>query len=220
MIRPTFSLTLFALLGMVQAAAPTPVINTSQQLNMTPQRKQLTLEYIRQHYDRAATSIQITPLMIVIHWTATNSLESTLNTFRPEVLSGRPDIQKGGRLNTGAHYVIDRDGTIYQLINDTDMARHVIGLNRYAIGIENVGNNNLTPAQLKANTQLVKALQQKYPVEYLIGHHEYGKFRGTPLWEEKDRTYYTVKSDPGAAFMTQLRAALKNEGVTFRALPK
>ena len=100
------------------------------------------------------------------------------------------------------------------------MARHVIGLNRYAIGIENVGNNNLTAAQLKANTQLVKYLSGKYTIEYLLGHHEYGKFRGTPLWEEKDPAYFTVKSDPGAAFMSQLREALKNEGVTFRALPK
>lgn len=219
MSRPAFPITLLALLGLAQAA-PAPTIDTSQMLRMTPQRTQLTLEYIRQHYDAKATSIQITPLMIVIHWTATGSLKSTLNTFKPEVLSGRTDIQKGGKLNTGAHYVVDRDGTIYQLMNETDMARHVIGLNRFAIGIENVGNNDLTPAQLKANTQLVNYLHEKYGVQYLIGHHEYGQFRGTPLWEEKDPTYFTVKSDPGAAFMAQLRAALKSGGVTFRALPK
>ncbi len=37
--------------------------------------------------------------------------------------------------------MVDRDGTRYRLMPETYMARHVIGLNYYSIGIENVGGS-------------------------------------------------------------------------------
>ena len=201
------------------AVAPAPPMNSTHLIQFTPLRTQLTLEYIRQHYDPAASSTSIQPVMIVVHWTAINSLNSTLNAFLPEVLTGRADIQRGGRLNTGAQFVVDRDGTIYKLMEETAFARHTIGLNRRAIGIENVGSGSLTAAQLAANVQLVKYLKGTYPIRYLIGHYEYGQFRKSPLWEERDPTYFTVKSDPGAAFMKSLRVALARDGLSLQASP-
>ncbi len=55
------------------------------------------------------------------------------------------------------------------------MARHVIGLNHYAIGIENVGGVEgaleLTEAQVQSNAYLVRYLKNKYPtIQYLIEH--------------------------------------------------
>ena len=38
-----------------------------------------------------------------------------------------------------AHFVIDRDGTIYELVPPNIMCRHTVGLNWTAIGIEHVG---------------------------------------------------------------------------------
>lgn len=201
------------------APAPAPKFDTSQQIQVSPLRQQLILDYIHQHYDSAATSINITPKMIVIHWTAINSLKSTLAAFTPDVLAGRDDIQRGGRLNTGAHFLVDRDGTIYKLLDETVMARHTIGLNRIAIGIENVGSGSLTAAQLVSNQQLVRYLVNKFPIQYLIGHYEYGAFRNSPLWEEKDKTYFTVKLDPGKPFMVALRAGLAGEGIKLKAAP-
>ena len=176
-------------------------------------RQKLTLEYIRTHYDPAATDIRFTPRMIVAHWTNTKTLQATLAMFEPAVLSGsRMDIQRGGRLNVSAQFVVDRDGAIDQLMEDTLMARHTIGLNRVAIGIENVGGGAgaaLTDAQLKADAALVRYLVREHPtITTLIGHLEYLRFRGTPLWQERDPTYYTIKSDPGADFMARLRASL------------
>ena len=48
---------------------------------------------------------------------------------------------------------MDRDGAVYRLMPETWMARHTIGLNRVAIGIENVGGPRwpLTPEQLRAD---------------------------------------------------------------------
>ncbi len=154
-------LSLLALASALALAAPAsssvapPPLDTSHLIAVTPLRQKLMLDYIHQHYDPAATTTDIVPQMIVIHWTAINSLASTLAAFTPDVLTGRGDIQAGGKLNTGSQFVVDRDGTIYQLLPETVMARHTIGLNRAAIGVENVGSGNLTAAQLAANIRLV-----------------------------------------------------------------
>ncbi len=201
------------------APAPAPVINTQYLKPPSPLRQQLILDYIHQHDDPAATDVSITPQMVVIHWTAINSLKSTLAAFGPDTLSDREDIQRGGKLNTGAQFVVDRDGTIYQLSPETLFQRHTIGLNRIAIGIENVGSGSLTPAQLASNRALVRYLVNKYPIQYLIGHFEYGAFRDSALWREKDPTYFTNKSDPGRPFMAALRAGLGEQGIVLRAAP-
>jgi N-acetyl-anhydromuramyl-L-alanine amidase AmpD len=109
-------------------------------------------------------------------------------------------------LNVSAHFLVDRDGTIYQLMPTNWMARHVIGLNHYAIGIENVGGVNnqadLTEAQIQANAYLVSYLKKKYAsIKYLIGHSDYLKLKETPLWLEKTPNYQTRKYDPGHDFV-------------------
>ena len=93
------------------------------------------------------------------------------------------------------------------------MARHVIGLNHCAIGIENVGgvaNKTLTKKQLKSNIKLIKYLKNKYPnIDYLIGHYEYTFFENHELWLEKDDSYRTEKTDPGKQFLADIRSSLK-----------
>ena len=99
------------------------------------------------------------------------------------------------------------------------MARHVIGLNHVAIGVENVGtgtptSDTLTDAQIEANARLVRYLAEKYPtIEYLIGHHEYQAFEGHPLWKELDDGYRTEKIDQGDRFMSAVRARVADLGL-------
>ena len=38
-----------------------------------------------------------------------------------------------------AHFIVDRDGTIHQLVRLKWMCRHTVGLNHVAFGIEHVG---------------------------------------------------------------------------------
>jgi N-acetylmuramoyl-L-alanine amidase len=195
----------------MQALLACPTVQ-SRPITFGPERERLTLDYIRAHYDSAAESIVIHPEMIVVHWTATRTFDEAFAMFDPtELLPSRPELKDAGSLNVSSHYMIDRDGTIYQLMPDTVMARHVIGLNRLAIGIENVGGNEwpLTPAQLSANVALIRCLEAKYPtIHRVIGHFEYVNFRHTSLWQERDSTYLTKKDDPGESFMTALRRAL------------
>jgi len=141
--------------------------------------------------------------------------EKSFQRLEPELLfSDRKDIANASALNVSAHFLIDRDGTIYQLMPDNWMARHVIGLNYSSIGVENVGGEgnakeDLTLAQLEANIRLVNYLKAKYPsIKHLIGHHEYRAYENSPLWLEKDDGYRTKKADPGENFMQDVRSAL------------
>jgi N-acetyl-anhydromuramyl-L-alanine amidase AmpD len=204
---------MLALVLIASASLARPPRIIDRPLPFDAHRAQLTLDYIRAHYDSSARSIAIDPVMIVIHATETPSVDSTLRLFDPDELPpSRTDIQRGGILNVSSHYLVDRDGTIYRLLADTIMARHVIGLNRAAIGIENVGGDaDLTPEQVRSDVSLVRMLLRKHPrIRYLIGHLEYTRFRGTPLWEERDPGYLTPKTDPAPAFMTRVRAALRS----------
>ena len=179
-------------------------------------RIQMTKEYILQHYGLKVKDITIEPKVIVLHWTAVDNLEDSFNRLQAEELfSDRKDIASAGALNVSAHFIVDRDGTIYRLMPETRMARHVIGLNYSSIGIENIGGKDnveedLTDAQVKANIALVKYLKKRFnTINYLIGHHEYRLMEKTPLWLEKDAGYRTTKSDPGEKFMQQVRSGVK-----------
>lgn len=183
------------------------------------ERIALTQAYRWKHYGIQSKSISITPKMIVLHWTAVPSLEESLTYFQePTLDERRSELGKPGDLNVSTHFIVDRDGTIYQLMPETWMARHVIGLNPIAIGIENVGGANgredLTEQQIAANADLVCLLKQRYPsIQYLIGHFEYAQFRHTSLWQEKDKSYYTQKSDPGPQFMEAVRKRVGKLGL-------
>ena len=186
----------------------------------TDKREELTKEYVKKRYGLEIRDIKIEPIVIVLHWTAVNDLEESFKRLNPEeLLSDRKEIAKASALNVSSHYLVDRDGTIYQLMPDDKMARHVIGLNYSSLGIENVGGEgdkkeDLTPAQLKANVALVKYLKGKYPkIEYLIGHYEYTQMEKTGLWLEKDASYRTKKSDPGEKFMKYVRTGVQTLGL-------
>ncbi|NIP83535.1 MAG: N-acetylmuramoyl-L-alanine amidase, partial [Gemmatimonadetes bacterium] len=200
------------------APAPAPEI-VDRPISFSQARKEMTLAYIREHYGLEPADIAITPRIVVLHWTAIEDLEASFRTFDPEHLAGRPDLAGAGDVNVSIHFLVDTGGTLFRLMPETWMARHVIGLNYDAIGVENVGTggpdgDTLTPEQVQANIRLVRYLAAKYPtIEYLIGHHEYRDFEGHPLWRELDAGYRTTKIDPGERFMRAVRAGVADLGL-------
>ncbi|MDD2651421.1 MAG: peptidoglycan recognition family protein [Sulfurimonas sp.] len=194
-----------------------PLFLAALEIKQTPiefgeTRVELTKKYIKSHYALDVQYIKIVPKIIVIHHTAIDDFNDSLSRFASETLpSIRADINNGGAVNVSAHFMVERDGTIHQLMPLDVMARHVIGLNYNSIGIENVGGqnsaDNLTKEQLEANIALVKELQKRFgSIEYLIGHYEYRCFEGHELWLERDEGYRTHKDDPSQRFMDELRA--------------
>ena len=178
-------------------------------IEFSQKRIELTKQYIKNSYGLEVKNINIIPKIIVIHHTAVDDLKGSFNRLNPEILlTDRKDITNAGNLNVSTQFLVDLDGTIYSLMPETYMARHVIGLNFSSIGVENVGGNkkSLTTEQLKANIELVKYLKEKYKtIEYLIGHYEYQTFEKHPLFLEKDTKYRTIKNDPSKDFMEKLR---------------
>ena len=171
-------------------------------------RAQLSLDYLSNRYGIEQEKPRISPQMIVLHWTAIPTFEESHEFFYESRLNPkRKDIEDESALNVSAHYLVKRNGEIYQLLPDTLFARHVIGLNHAAIGIENVGTRNerLTDAQMRANVFLVRTLTERHNIDYLIGHYEYPLFEDHPLWKEKDDGYRTEKIDPGKEFMKKIR---------------
>lgn len=185
------------------------------------QRKELTLEYLSEHYGLEQDEPTIIPKMIVLHWTVIPTFEKSFEFFKgPLLASSRGDISGAGQLNVSSQFMVDRDGTIYRLMPENVMARHVIGLNHCAIGVENIGGTAdlpMTEAQVEANIALVTYLANRYDIDYLIGHYEYQRFEKHPLWLEKDSGYRTEKTDPGADFMAKVRQGTQQ--LNFKPIP-
>lgn len=156
--------------------------------------------------------------MIILHHTGGGSLSSAWATFDAiRARDARPELAGGGEVNVSAHYLVDRDGTVYRLMPDTLMARHCIGLNHIAIGIENVGDlehHPLTAAQCRSNAMLIRHLTARFPsISRLIGHHEYRTMEGEPEFLERDPRYRNQKPDPGPRFMADVRARIADLGL-------
>lgn len=185
------------------------------------ERNQLTLEYLSNHYGLVQESPTIIPKIIVLHWTEIPTLQKSFEAFyNTKLPDWRSEIKSSSGLNVSSQFLVDLDGTIYSLMDETTMARHVIGLNHCAIGIENVGGTEQTPLtkeQIAANIWLVKHLTKKYDIDYLIGHYEYTNFEGHKLWLEKDNGYRTQKSDPGAHFLNAVKEGTKK--LKFKPIP-
>jgi N-acetyl-anhydromuramyl-L-alanine amidase AmpD len=188
-------------------------------IEFSARRVSATQRYIADHYGRGADDITIVPRIIVLHWTAIDDFDETFTVFDSEFLQGsRPDLGSADEVNVSIQFVVDRDGSVYRLMPETWMARHCIGLNYSAVGVENVGGaggiDNLTDEQIDANIRLVRYLAKKYPtIRYLVGHMEYRRFENHPLWLEKDTSYRTDKIDPGDRFMTAVREGVADLGL-------
>lgn len=199
-----------ALLALFASCPPAGPRIVDAPMKWSAERAELTLEYRRQHSDPDAADLTITPHVIVLHYTAGDSAAATRTYFdNVRIEAGRKDLARAGAVNVSSHFLVDRDGTIYQLQPETRFARHCIGLNHVAIGIENVGDGDkhpLTDAQVAADAALVRDLAGRYPITHLLGHSEVMKFRDNPLYVERDASYKNDKPDPGDAFMAKVRA--------------
>jgi beta-N-acetylhexosaminidase len=137
------------------------------------QRRTETAAYAERHYGLNTWRLAH-PHVIVEHYTANDSFSATWNTFA----SDAPDPELHERPGTCAHFVIDRDGTIYQLVPLTTICRHTVGLNWTAIGIEHVGTSDASildnPRQLAASMRLTLWLMTRFHISLtnVIGHAE------------------------------------------------
>jgi beta-N-acetylhexosaminidase len=110
--------------------------------------------------------------VIVEHYTASDTFASAYATFASNASN------LGEEPGVCAHYVIDRDGTIYRLVPPNIICRHTVGLNYTAIGIEHVGTSDAQiladRRQLAASLSLTLWLMSRFGIRLrnVIGHNE------------------------------------------------
>jgi N-acetylmuramoyl-L-alanine amidase len=112
------------------------------------------------------------PNYVIIHHTAQNSCEQTLQTFT------LPNTQ------VSSHYVICKDGTVHHMLNDLLRGHHAgvskwgnaTDLNSSSIGIEidNNGFETFTDVQINSLLVVLDRLKKAYniPVANFIGHSD------------------------------------------------
>ena len=174
------------LFAIAAAAAATPVradVNSHSSASPRPAishrlipygraRRQEMAAYAKRHYGKNGISLR--PRLIVEHFTQTNSFASAFSTFATD----QPDVEFHELPGVCAHFVIDTNGRIWNLVPVTIMCRHTVGLNDRAIGIEHVGMSDASVMgnhrQLTASIKLTRWLRCRYgiPVSDVIGHNE------------------------------------------------
>jgi beta-N-acetylhexosaminidase len=163
------------LLAVLIAAAVVPAkpAIVSKPIPFDAHRRAEMAQYATRHYGLLTWRLEH-PQVIVEHYTASNSFSSAWSTFA----SDTPDPELHELPGTCAHFVIDRDGTIYQLVPLNTMCRHTVGLNWTAIGIEHVGTSDASilqnPKQIAASLRLTLWLMHRFGISLpnVIGHNE------------------------------------------------
>jgi N-acetylmuramoyl-L-alanine amidase len=169
---------LLALIASLSAAVPGATTVNRPEIVQRPipfgaERKQQMTAYSRRHYGDDTFRL-VNPKVIVEHFTATTTFSSAYNTFA----QNRPDPELHELPGTCAHFIVDTDGTIYQLVSLSIRCRHTVGLNWTAIGIENVGMSDLEilnrPSQMRSIIALTRWLRcrEGIGVNNVIGHNE------------------------------------------------
>lgn len=111
----------------------------------------------------------ITPEIVVIHYTGSNSLAGALSWLCT------PSAK------VSAHLVIAKTGAVWQLLPLNVLGWHAgrssydgrSDVNAFSIGIENVGLGDEWPeAQIQANIDVLDALYAAYRIEDTVGHSD------------------------------------------------
>jgi N-acetylmuramoyl-L-alanine amidase len=130
------------------------------------------------------------PILVVIHATEQDSVQASLDTLRSANAQGP----------VSAHYLVGKDGHVYQLVSESRRAWHAGGgswgnvtdLNSASIGIEldNDGHSDFPDAQIHALVSLLREVcdRQGIPYRQVIAHADLAPAR---------------KTDPGVRFPWQ-----------------
>ncbi len=120
------------------------------------------------------------------------------NVYYPYNHKVRYDLEKILKLfkeyGVSSHYIIDRQGNIFQLVPDENVAYHA-GLgsfkeiknknfNEFSIGIEliNSKTDKITFSQYQSLKKLVLFLKQKYDIKEILGHKDIASKRKSDPW--------------------------------------
>ena len=117
-------------------------------------------------------------------------------------------INQFARYHVSSHYVIGREGNIYQLVKEKNVSFHAgqsslpngqQGVNLCSIGIELMDSIGTSPTekQIQSLTLLVKDIQRRYPIKYILRHSDIAPGRKTDPWNMDWEDFMSRISDKG-----------------------
>lgn len=95
--------------------------------------------------------------------------------------------------DVAAHYLIDRNGIIYRLVEEKNIAYHAGGgkmpngrtdINNFSIGVELIYTKSEKPNKVQYTSlfRLIKSLKSKYEIRHILGHNQIAPERKTDPW--------------------------------------
>ena len=123
------------------------------------------------------------------------------NTQKPDTFSVEGVIKQFKQYDVAAHYLIGRDGLVYELVDPQNIAFHAgksqlpdgtTDVNSCSIGIEimctyTVGPNEEQYASLR---KLIDQLDAHYKFKYILAHYDIAPGRKTDPWHFVDNGYF------------------------------
>lgn len=102
-------------------------------------------------------------------------------------------IEEYKKYGVSPHYVINREGDIYQLVDDKNIAYHAgeskmpdgrTNVNNFSLGIEimNTESSNPTEKQYQSLNKLIYRIKKNYKIKYILGHNQIAPGRKTDPW--------------------------------------
>lgn len=91
------------------------------------------------------------------------------------------------------HYLIDRNGGIYKLVEEKNIAYHAgksqmsdgrQSVNEFSIGIElmNTKTGQMTDEQYQALKELIRDIKSRHEIKYVVGHNQISSDRKDDPW--------------------------------------
>ena len=150
-----------SLTSRIQLAGDLPTLMDDGHGSSNPNPKPPIKRFIQSPNHSSRNGAQIKN--IVLHCTESSIAQGAINEF----------LNPLGR-RVSAHYIVDRNGDIYQMVDDADVANHCRGANQNSIGIEHVGLENQAMAgpQRDSSVSLIKFLVNQYRIDAknIFGH--------------------------------------------------
>ncbi|KKR20341.1 MAG: N-acetylmuramyl-L-alanine amidase, negative regulator of AmpC, AmpD [Candidatus Moranbacteria bacterium GW2011_GWA2_39_41] len=120
-------------------------------------------------------------------------IHSSYDALGDDQFSTEGIIQEYLAYGVSAHYLIGRDGTIYQLVQEKNIAYHAgvssvpdgrTGVNAFSIGIElvNTKTDQMTTQQYVALQSLISDMKSRYEIKYVLGHNQIAPGRKDDPW--------------------------------------
>ena len=120
-------------------------------------------------------------------------IHSVFNNSGGDLYNVDSIVKQFSHYRVSTHYLIARDGAIYRLVDEKDIAYHAgksqlpdgrRSVNSCSIGIELVTSFTEVPteAQINALVELIKDIKLRYKIKYVLRHSDIAPERKTDPW--------------------------------------